>query len=34
MTSSKAALVRYDMDADENGRCREVPSGEPGLRGA
>ena len=36
MTSSKVALVRYDVDADEivrddNGRCREVSSGEPGL---
>ena len=36
MTSSKAALVRYDVDADEivrdaDGRCVEVESGEPGL---
>ena len=36
MTSSKVALVRYDVDADEivrddNGRCQEVSSGEPGL---
>ena len=36
MTSSKIALVRYDVDADEivrddNGRCIEVPEGEPGL---
>ena len=36
MTSSKAALVRYDVDADEivrdaEGRCVEVESGEPGL---
>ena len=36
MTSSKIALVRYDVDADEivrddNGRCIEVPQGEPGL---
>ena len=36
MTSSKAALVRYDVDADEivrdaGGRCVEVESGEPGL---
>ena len=36
MTSSKIALVRYDVDADEivrdeGGRCIEVPEGEPGL---
>ena len=36
MASSKAALVRYDVDADEivrdaDGRCVEVESGEPGL---
>ena len=36
MTSSRIALVRYDVDADEivrgdNGRCIEVPEGEPGL---
>ena len=36
MTSSKVALVRYDVDTDEivrdqNGRCAQVPSGEPGL---
>ena len=36
MTSSKIALVRYDVDADEivrddDGRCIEVPEGEPGL---
>lgn len=36
MTSSKIALVRYDVDADEivrdsEGRCVEVESGEPGL---
>lgn len=36
MTSSKIALVRYDVDADEivrdaEGRCIEVSQGEPGL---
>ena len=36
MTSSKIALVRYDVDADEivrdaGGRCIEVPQGEAGL---
>ena len=36
MTSSKVALVRYDVDTDEivrgaNGRCIEVQKGEPGL---
>ena len=36
MTSSKIALVRYDVDADEivrdaSGRCLEVEAGEPGL---
>ncbi len=36
MTSSKIALVRYDVDADEivhdeAGRCIEVAPGEPGL---
>ena len=36
MTSSKVALVRYDVDADEivrdgEGRCSEVGKGEPGL---
>lgn len=36
MTSSKVALVQYDVDADEivrgaDGRCVEVESGEPGL---
>ena len=36
MTSTKIALVRYDVDADEivrdaNGRCIEVEPGEPGL---
>ena len=36
MTSSKIALVRYDVDADEivrgeDGRCIEVAAGEPGL---
>ena len=36
MTSSKVALVRYDVDADEivrdaNGRCIEVAPGEAGL---
>ncbi len=36
MTSSKVALVRYDVDADEivrddAGRCIEVPEGEAGL---
>lgn len=36
MTSSKVALVGYDVDADEivrdaDGRCVEVESGEPGL---
>lgn len=36
MTSSKVALVRYDVDTDEivrdgEGRCVEVASGEPGL---
>ena len=36
MTSSKVALVRFDVDADEivrdqNGRCIEVSPGEPGL---
>ena len=36
MTSSKIALVGYDVDADEivrdaDGRCVEVESGEPGL---
>ena len=35
-TSSKIALVKYDVDADEivrdaGGRCVEVESGEPGL---
>ncbi|MDE0450543.1 MAG: long-chain-acyl-CoA synthetase [Gammaproteobacteria bacterium] len=36
MTSSKIALVRYDVDSDEivrgdDGRCIEVAQGEPGL---
>jgi citronellyl-CoA synthetase len=36
MTSAKVALVKYDVDADEivkaaDGRCIEVPAGEPGL---
>jgi len=36
MTTNKIALVRYDVDADEivrdaDGRCIEVPHGEPGL---
>ena len=36
MTSTKHALVRYDVDADQivrdaNGRCLEVAPGEPGL---
>ena len=36
MTSSKVALVRYDVDTDEivkgaDGRCIEVEPGEPGL---
>ncbi len=36
MTSSRHALVRYDVDADEivrdpHGRCIEVAPGEPGL---
>ena len=36
MTSSKIALVRYDVDTDEivrgaDGRCMEVEQGEPGL---
>ena len=36
MTSSKIALVRFDVDADEivrdaGGRCIEVAEGEPGL---
>ncbi len=36
MTSSKIALVRYDVDADEivrggDGRCIETEPGEPGL---
>lgn len=36
MTAARVALVKYDVDADEivktaDGRCIEVPSGEPGL---
>ena len=36
MTSARVALVQYDVDADEivktnDGRCREVASGESGL---